>query len=363
MLTNKYRPKTFDEIIGQSGIDIIKSYVGKQDIPGLWIFYGPKGTGKTSSARVFALALNCENLKLDKNPCLSCLNCRDILNDFSVDRGGFSRLLVEIDGASNRGIDEVRSLREMVKLKSRGKRVVVIDEAQMLTEPAWNALLKITEEPPSSVIFILVTTALGKILETIRDRALLVEFRAVSDALLVRHLRHLARLEGVEDMLSSEVIDLIIKYSGGSVRSIVKGLDMFVSLLKEGKGDYFADYYVKDEAYDIENLVKSMLEYKLDEFGRAVGELKNKGYSPVEILINLYSSLLSVKLRSMGYRMLKDGIKYSGYELDDDIFRMILDRFPFWLSIIKEVPSYDLLLKFMIENIILSGKGVKFKES
>ncbi|MDE7169689.1 MAG: DNA polymerase III subunit gamma/tau, partial [Mucispirillum sp.] len=164
-LARKYRPQTFSEVLSQDFItSTLRNAIKMGRVSHAYLFTGPRGVGKTSTARIFAKALNCLNLR-DFAPCGECENCLDITSGASLD-------VIEIDGASNRGVDEIRSLREAVKfvpVKSKYK-IIIVDEVHMLTEQAFNALLKTLEEPPEFAVFIFATTDQHKIPPTILSR-------------------------------------------------------------------------------------------------------------------------------------------------------------------------------------------------
>lgn len=346
-LTEKYRPHAFSEVVGQKGVDLIRSYVGKKDIPGLWVLFGQKGTGKTSTARIFALALNCEHPDREHNPCLTCVNCKEILN-------GVSDLLLELDAASNRGIDDIRALQKVVALRSRGIKVIVLDEAHQLTEAAWNSLLKLAESPPKNVVLVLVTTQVEKIISTIRDRAVQVKFERVSDALLSRHLVSLAKLEGVENKLGSDAMDAIIKKADGSMRSLVKGLDVFISLALEGREvDFTKMYSGTDEEEKVQvELTKAFLGKRISHFGEVVEKMKQLGVQPHEVLLRLYSECMTVVLRGKGMRTVRGSEEYAGVEMTKEQLMWLSNKLPSWMSMMREYPDYNLLVKLCLEFVV-----------
>ncbi len=182
VFARKYRPQTFDDIVGQPHITTtLKNAISQGRVAHAYLFAGPRGVGKTTTARIFAKALNCEKGPISK-PCGSCAACKEISQGTSLD-------VLEIDGASNRGIDEIRNLRENVKFSpSKGKfKVYIIDEVHMLTAEAFNALLKTLEEPPRHVKFIFATTQGHKVPQTILSRCQRFDFKRITtkDALRI----------------------------------------------------------------------------------------------------------------------------------------------------------------------------------
>ena len=172
-LYRKYRPQNFEQLYGQEHIvEAIKNSLDNNKMSHAYLFNGPRGVGKTTIARLIAKGVTCLNLGEDGEPCNECKNCK------AINEGRFSDL-IEIDAASNRSIDEIRSLKEKINYQPvEGlKKVYIIDEAHMLTKEAFNALLKTLEEPPSHVMFILSTTELDKILQTILSRCQIYDFK------------------------------------------------------------------------------------------------------------------------------------------------------------------------------------------
>lgn len=222
-LYRQWRPQDFDEIIGQNHIiGPLKNQIVSNSYGHAYIFSGTRGTGKTSTAKIFARAVNCLN-NSDGNPCNTCENCVSILEDQFID-------VIEMDAASNNSVDDIRELREHIKFApSKGKyKVYIIDEVHMLSQGAFNALLKTLEEPPEYVLFILATTELHKIPATILSRCQRFDFKRVSyEQILVRLELICTKLEISYDV---EALKLIIQKSDGAVRDTLSSLDQCLSV-------------------------------------------------------------------------------------------------------------------------------------
>ena len=294
-LARKYRPQTFEEFVGQSHIvETLKKGIKENKTAYAYLFAGPRGVGKTSMARVFAKALNCEKGPT-VSPCNECDICREITAGSFID-------VLEIDGASNRGIEEVRNLRENVNLmpsKSRYK-IYIIDEVHMLTTEAFNALLKTLEEPPQYVKFIFATTSPEKVLPTILSRCQRFDFRPLSPSEMKRKLKEICEKEmiGIEE----KAIDEIVDFSSGSMRDALTILDQLVvysgnekitfSMLKELLGlveeksieellIYLRDGKIKDALELYHDLLKDGKEVSIIVDG-IIKKLRNIGIYMIE---------------------------------------------------------------------------------
>lgn len=222
-LYRKYRPQHFDQLQGQSHVvEVLKSSLKKEKAAHAYLFTGPRGTGKTSTARILARALNCERLT-DQGPCNSCESCIAALEERLTD-------LIEIDAASHGLVDDARAMVEQAKFmpSQAKKKVYIIDEVHMLSKSAFNALLKIVEEPPEHVHFIMATTEAHKVLETIKSRCQRFDFHLSDDQTLQDVLREVSASETVT--LSDEALSLLTQHARGSFRDGLSLLEQFVGM-------------------------------------------------------------------------------------------------------------------------------------
>lgn len=223
VLYRKYRPQSLDELVGQEVVkQTLSSALSAGKLSHAYLFCGPKGTGKTSTARILAKMVNC---KEEKVPCNNCLTCDSITDGSNLD-------VVEMDAASNRGIEDIRALRENIKLapSSASKKVYIIDEVHMLSADAFNALLKTLEEPPAHVLFILATTEVQKIPQTILSRVQKLEFKPAAVEDLAKALGKIAKKEGIK--IDDDAILVLAKKANGSFRDGEKLLDQLSTLGK-----------------------------------------------------------------------------------------------------------------------------------
>ncbi len=222
VLARKYRPQTFGDVVGQEEVGrTLKRSIERDRVAHAYLFCGPRGVGKTSMARIFAKALNCPEVR-DGEPCNTCDVCEDIAQGRDVD-------VLEIDGASNRGIDEVRGIREGAKfLPARAKhKIYIIDEVHMLTGPAFNALLKTLEEPPAHVLFLFATTHPQALPGTVRSRCQRFDFRPIGQPQIVERLKQICGAEGVE--ADDDALGLIADRAEGGMRDAQSLLDQMIA--------------------------------------------------------------------------------------------------------------------------------------
>lgn len=260
----KYRPQSLAELIGQTSVKkTLLSAFQANKLSHAYLLVGPRGTGKTSTARILAKMVNCR--KPDRQiPCNKCDVCLSITDGSNLD-------LIEIDAASNRGIDDIRTLRENIKLAPSGnkKKVYIIDEVHMLTTEAFNALLKTLEEPPEHALFILATTDVGKVPQTILSRVQRLDFTLASGEDLMMSLKRI--IDGEKIKIQEEALKLLIKKADGSFRDSVKLLDQISS--KEGE-------------ITVQDIVDNLRTTKFDEVISLLGILAEKKTSEGILTIN-----------------------------------------------------------------------------
>ena len=290
VLARKYRPQTFDEVYAQEQVtDILKNAIKMGRIAHSYLFTGPRGVGKTSLARIFAKSLNCEKGPTNQ-PCNVCPNCVEITKTVSTD-------VIEIDGASNTGVDDIRDLQKelMYSPASSKYKIYIIDEVHMLSKNAFNALLKTLEEPPDDVIFIFATTEPHKVLPTIISRCQRYDFRRIPIEAIVSNLKHICKIE--EITIEDEALYVIARKADGGMRDALSLMDQILSLGKITIG--------LQDVLDIFGIVNTDINLKImeDIYNKnVVGILQNlhmildKGYDLQEFLGGLLEWIRNVLL-------------------------------------------------------------------
>ena len=277
-LYRKYRPKTFEDVVGQQVIiKTLTNSILNNKITHAYLFTGPRGTGKTSIAKILAQIVNCESLK-KITPCNKCVSCTQNINKQNTD-------IIEIDAASNNGVDEIRDLRDKVSLvPSYGKyKVYIIDEVHMLTTAAFNALLKTLEEPPKHIIFILATTEPHKIPATILSRCQRFDFKKISINDIKKRINYICNIEKIK--IEEEAIELIAKLSDGGMRDSLSLLDQITAYTSNKITiDDVNDVYGTITTNEIYQLVLQILNKNINEIFDSINEYDNNGKNLIKIL-------------------------------------------------------------------------------
>ncbi|WP_254262124.1 DNA polymerase III subunit gamma/tau, partial [Lactobacillus helveticus] len=312
-LYRKWRPRTFDSVIGQESItDTLKNAIKRGKVSHAFLFAGPRGTGKTSCAKIFAKALNCTNLQ-DGEPCNECANC------IAVDKGSMPDIM-EIDAASNNGVDEIREIRDKVKYApTEGKyKVYIIDEVHMLSMGAFNALLKTLEEPPEHVVFILATTELQKVPATIISRTQRYNFKRISKDDLEKRMKYILDQENIK--YEDKALAVIAQVADGGMRDALSILDQLLSYEKESVNYQDALKITGFAAKEnIEKILLALLEQNPESALKLAQTELTQGASSKNILDEL------IDMATKSLMLIKAGDDRQGTFLSEDFVQKVKD--------------------------------------
>jgi len=302
VLARKWRPQVFEEVVGQKHITrALQNGISQQRVAHAFLFTGARGVGKTSTARILAKALNCEKGS-QINPCNQCTNCQEITHGTSID-------VIEIDGASNRGIDEIRELRENVRYtpaKNRYK-IYIIDEVHMLTKEAFNALLKTLEEPPPHIIFIFATTEPHKIPATILSRCQRYDFKRIPFREVVGSLKRIAEEEGIQ--ISQRGLLSIAQESEGSLRDAESLLDQVIAYAgKQIRDEDIAEVLGLIDRKILSDTIEAIADRDVERCMEAVEQVYHFGYDLQHFcreLLQYLRHLILIKLSQHPERLME----------------------------------------------------------
>ncbi len=361
-LYRKYRPTNFDEVVGQDVIiRTLKNAILNDKISHAYLFAGPRGTGKTTIAKILAKVVNCENLT-NLNPCNKCDNCMQIISKQSTD-------IVEIDAASNNGVDEIREIRNKVNLvPSIGKyKVYIIDEVHMLTVGAFNALLKTLEEPPSHVIFILATTEPHKIPLTILSRCQKFDFKRIPTSKLVERLKTISNEENID--ITEDALFEIARLSEGGMRDSISTLDQVLS--------YADDKITIEDVHEVNgtltqdvlsNFVDNIINKNILEVLKSIDNFNDLGKNisklSEEIIILLKNILISKNVEKYFDESHNTTLyKKLGNNIDNNSLIALIDIFNEGIVKIKQSSDPKLILELLVIKYISNISDMKNKTS
>src|SRR4030067_3500260 len=291
-LARKWKPQGFDDLIGQEPIiRILKNSIDQEKIAHAYLFSGPRGVGKTSMARILAKALNCKDGPT-ANPCGQCPSCLSVTDGSSMD-------VMEIDGASNNSVNDIRDLRERVKYAPSGGRykVYIIDESHMLSDAAFNALLKTLEKPPPHVVFVLATTAPKKIPSTVLSRCRHLPFRRIPSQEIKERLKKISQAEGIN--VSGTALELIARAADGSLRDSLTILDQLSSFSSDINDSDVKDLLGITDFSLLSQISVALIEGKREEILKIIEELAERGTdirSFIKELVHFFRDLLIARV-------------------------------------------------------------------
>ena len=335
VLYRKYRPIDFDSIVGQDYTKtLLKNCIISNKISHAYIFTGPRGTGKTSTAKIFARAINCQNPQ-NGNPCNKCENCLNFNNNPDI---------IELDAASNNGVDEIREIIDNVRLAPSVSKykVYIIDEVHMLSTSAFNALLLTLEEPPSNVVFILATTDIQSVPITILSRCQRLDFKLIDHAKIIERLQYVCANENIK--IDEDALDEIATISHGGLRDALSILDQLSSANME---IHLADVISVFGGISQEKINKFINIYEAGNIKDVLDNIENFKNDGIEA-----SVLIEKLISAFKYILIKiKESKYNGNLIFDDIYNLVLSLNSILANLKYNINSYDMIQVILLKYI------------
>lgn len=368
-LYRKYRPQTIEQIVGQEHIKkALTNAIQMDRISHAYLFTGPRGTGKTSTARIFAKSLNCEKGPTI-TPCNECENCRNITNSIPID-------VIEIDAASNRSVNDADEIIQKVALAPVNSRykIYIIDEVHMLTNQAFNALLKTLEEPPKNVIFILATTEVHKVLDTIKSRCQRFDFKRITTEDISKHLRFISDKEGIN--ITDDALSYIAQNSAGGMRDSIALLDQ-LSVLNSTDSAIDVDdinRLLGRLSFDsLANLFEKISESDQNGALEILNSIYNQGNEPSQILSNFLEYLRNALiLKSIGKNSVQGVVQLNEEQvkklagqvesLETHQILSLIDKCAAYIKELKQTPNPKLWLDVAILDMANLAENTKLEE-
>lgn len=339
VLYRKYRPDSFDNVVGQQyTIKMLKNAITTDRHAHAYIFTGPRGTGKTSTAKIFAKALNCTDLK-DGNPCNKCDACKSFIENPDI---------IEIDAASNNGVDQIRELINNVKLvpSNLKYKVYIIDEVHMLTESAFNALLLTLEEPPEHVVFILATTDIQRVPVTILSRCQRFDFKPISSTDIENHLGNICKKEKIK--ITDDALHEIALISAGGLRDALGMLDQLSSSDEKITVDTVSSYFGSVSLEKIKSLIESISENDGTKLVNLINDVKKSGTNYAVFIEKLIDAIKNKIIDIKVNKIIDDSLSYN------KLYGMVMDLNNCLSNININVDPYTLieiqLLKYIDDS-------------
>ena len=355
-LYRKYRPNTFEQVVGQKiVVQTLINAIKNNKLTHAYLFAGPRGTGKTSIAKILAKTINCENLNV-VTPCNECVNCTQFNNKQMID-------IIEIDAASNNSVDEIRELKSKVNLvPNTGKyKIYIIDEVHMLTVGAFNALLKTLEEPPSHIVFVLATTEPQKIPATILSRCQRFDFKKIPAQLIFEHLKEVSKDENLN--ITEDAISEIARLADGGMRDALSMLDQVSSFTSE-KITINEVHEVNGTLPQIEikKIILDLFDKNISEVLKKIDAYNNDGKNLAKLIEEIMNFLKNVLLYRNALEYLKENnSNYEIYNIDVDNNYIIncIEIFNEALNVMKKTVNQKIILETtMIKLINIDSKTI-----